>query len=237
MAAPTGATALDTRLFVAPALATAVVEEHLVALDLAAGEYAVFDRVATRVWHYLISEPPSRSSATEFAEMLGAELPVVEHDTLVFSEAQIRDGRLTRFPPPRPGGPARPVPRLPAFIGCAWWFRLRADQLLKRSFAEAYRVMAVPAAHISEPRMSLAAVLARFGTAENLYPSRRAPLDCLPRSLALTRFLRCAGWPAEHVIGVRLFPFEAHAWVEVDDAPVHERSDIGDIYTVIHRQP
>ena len=237
MGAPPGASVLDTRLFVAPTLTTAVVEEHLVALDLSAGEYAVFHRVANRLWHHLTSDPVNRSSAMEIAAELGAELRVVERDAAEFSECEVRHGRLARFSPGRAGDSTRRAPRRRALIGSAWWFRLRADQLLKRSFAEAYAVMAVPAAQTRRRRMSLAAVLARFAAAENLYPSRRAPLDCLPRSLALTRFLRCAGWPAEHVIGVRLFPFEAHAWVEVDGAPVHERSDIGDIYTVIHRQP
>ena len=53
-----------------------------------------------------------------------------------------------------------------------------------------------------------------FGRAENFFVVRRAPDDCLVRSLSLYRFLREAGSRAEHVIGVRRFPFQAHAWVE-----------------------
>ena len=42
------------------------------------------------------------------------------------------------------------------------------------------------------------------------------------RSLALYRFLRSAHVPAQHVIGVRRFPFTAHAWVECGGAALFE---------------
>ncbi len=50
------------------------------------------------------------------------------------------------------------------------------------------------------------------------------PAGCLPRSLVLERCLQRAGAPAELRIGVRLEEgrFDAHAWVEVDGAPVGE---------------
>jgi hypothetical protein len=54
-----------------------------------------------------------------------------------------------------------------------------------------------------------------FLAAENFVFLRRAPNDCLVRSLALFRYLRWSGIPATHVIGIRRIPFAAHAWVEV----------------------
>ena len=59
-----------------------------------------------------------------------------------------------------------------------------------------------------------------FVRAENLFVAGRAPNDCLIRSLALYRYLRSADVPAEHLIGVKRFPLQAHAWVEVEGSPV-----------------
>jgi hypothetical protein len=57
-------------------------------------------------------------------------------------------------------------------------------------------------------------VLPAFVRAESFFVPRSAPDDCLLRSLSLYRFLREAGLGATHVIGVRRFPFQAHAWAE-----------------------
>ena len=49
-------------------------------------------------------------------------------------------------------------------------------------------------------------------TTTRYYYRRR--LDCLPRSLAIYVLLRRRGVPATLRIGVKRFPFAAHAWVE-----------------------
>ena len=51
---------------------------------------------------------------------------------------------------------------------------------------------------------------------------------CLQRSVAAARVLRAYGVEADVVIGYRLGPFMAHAWVEVggrivNDSPVFQR--------------
>lgn len=38
--------------------------------------------------------------------------------------------------------------------------------------------------------------------------------DCLPRALAIYHFLRAKGAPVEFRLGIKKFPFSAHAWVE-----------------------
>lgn len=55
-----------------------------------------------------------------------------------------------------------------------------------------------------------------------LIPAR---MLCLERSLVLHHLLRRKGVPAGLRMGVRAFPFEAHAWVEHDGAPVNEVAD------------
>ena len=87
----------------------------------------------------------------------------------------------------------------------------------------------------AEPLKCGGRLLKLFRTAEGCYPTRRAPMDCLPRSLALTRFLRTAGFPAEHVMGVALYPFEAHAWVELAGSALNEGATFLTRFTVIQR--
>ena len=75
---------------------------------------------------------------------------------------------------------------------------------------------------------------AAFVRAENFYWRRRAPNDCLPRSLALYAYMRRLGMPVVHRIGARRFPaFRCHAWVEYDGSPILDnRAKVSD-YTVI----
>ena len=58
------------------------------------------------------------------------------------------------------------------------------------------------------------------------------PMSCLRRSLVLQRILRGQGVVAELRIGVRKEgeKLEAHAWVEVEEAPVGETEEIAVTY-------
>lgn len=49
-------------------------------------------------------------------------------------------------------------------------------------------------------------------TATRCYYRRR--LDCLPRALTIFILLRSRGVPATLRVGVKRYPFGAHAWVE-----------------------
>lgn len=56
---------------------------------------------------------------------------------------------------------------------------------------------------------------------------------CLPRSLAVARRLLAAGAVPELVIGVKLEPFAAHAWVQCDGWLVNDRVDVVRDFTPI----
>ena len=58
---------------------------------------------------------------------------------------------------------------------------------------------------------------------------------CLQRSAALACLLRQYGTKAQMVIGSRLMPFQAHAWVEVEGAVVNDRPDVQETYAVLDR--
>lgn len=56
---------------------------------------------------------------------------------------------------------------------------------------------------------------------------------CLEQSLALYLLLRRRGVPAELRLGVQAYPFYAHAWVEVDGAPVNEDPETVDKFRTL----
>jgi Transglutaminase-like superfamily len=58
---------------------------------------------------------------------------------------------------------------------------------------------------------------------------------CLQRSAATVRLLKLFGYPAEMVVGARLMPFKAHAWVEVNGKVVNDKSYVRDMYSVLDR--
>jgi hypothetical protein len=195
----------------------------------------VLDEVATSMWQQLLLAPDDRD-ITALARRFSAPTTVVAADMVMFADKQRADRHLTLVPgsPTALGSPMRL--RLPS-IANAWRERAWATRDLRRSFTSAYHDRTGPTAAAVNParRPPVDRVVATFATAENWYFSRQAPRDCLPRSLSLLRVLRAAGWPAEHVIGVAMYPFQAHAWVELSGKPIREGVTFLDRFTAIQR--
>lgn len=61
----------------------------------------------------------------------------------------------------------------------------------------------------------------------------RANDRCLPRSLAVANRLVRLGARPDLVIGVKLAPFKAHAWVQWGELLVNERADVTRLFTPI----
>ena len=200
-------------------------------LDLSAGTYDVIDGVGSMMWRHLLRDPAERD-IPGLADTCGAPISVIDADLADFAEAQQQAGRL-QPEPLRPAPSAAPSPRYRPTVWRALRGRAAAERDLRRSFASAYTRCTAPAADTAPPRVPVDRLVQKFRTADGVFPSREAPLDCLPRSLALTRFLRTAGWPVAHVIGVALNPFEAHAWVELDGTPLDETASALLRYTKI----
>ncbi|KHK89070.1 lasso peptide biosynthesis B2 protein [Novosphingobium malaysiense] len=59
--------------------------------------------------------------------------------------------------------------------------------------------------------------------------------QCLPRSLAMCRYLIRRGIAAEVVFAVKLDPFKAHCWVEADGWIVNDRLEAAMPFTPIRR--
>ncbi len=79
-------------------------------------------------------------------------------------------------------------------------------------------------------------ILDRVCTAVNYacicYPKQAL---CLQRSFVTTYLLRKHGVPAHMVLGAQKLPFKAHAWVEVDEQAINERSNVQATYAVWDR--
>jgi hypothetical protein len=64
------------------------------------------------------------------------------------------------------------------------------------------------------------------------YPRRTL---CLKRSVVTTCLLRSYGVRAQLVVGTQHLPFRAHAWVELGDLPINERTDVRSAYAICER--
>jgi hypothetical protein len=61
------------------------------------------------------------------------------------------------------------------------------------------------------------------------------PVQCLQRSAATVCLLRQLGAPAHLVVGARHFPFQAHAWVEVEGRVINDKLSVIETYAVLDR--
>ena len=58
---------------------------------------------------------------------------------------------------------------------------------------------------------------------------------CLQRSAAAACLLKRCGIPAQMVVGARLMPFKAHAWVEVEGRVANDKPYVPQMYSVLDR--
>jgi hypothetical protein len=64
------------------------------------------------------------------------------------------------------------------------------------------------------------------------YLRRVSPLE---RSTAATLVLRRHGYQAVLVLGAQIFPYETHAWVEIEGRIVNDQPNLLDVYQVLER--
>lgn len=219
------------RLAAAQTIRHADVDGCRVILDLRSENYLVLDHVASAMWSILTEETDKEASLQSLAVSYGVDTQRLEGDLLGFARRCAEAGLLESpdaAPPVSGNGTKRA--RVSKFGGV----RARSGALsalrcliaTQRAISrEGFRSTYVRYGLIS-PSISkgdLSSALSAFRRAENFFILRRAPDDCLARSLALYRFLCEAGVRAEHLIGVKRIPFQAHAWVEHEGAPVLDK--------------
>ena len=94
------------------------------------------------------------------------------------------------------------------------------------------KVRAFPVTQVSCPARSVAEISDAVDLASIWYPKQ---VLCLQRSAATACLLKHYGHPAQMVLGVRMAPFRAHAWVEVDGRVVNDKPYVPEMYAVLDR--
>jgi hypothetical protein len=195
------------------------IQGSVIVLDLRTEAYYILDPVATLLWRALLVTDNDDEVFQAVQNEYAVERARLQTDLEAFKRHCITRGFLQEKESSRIiEKPQYVEPAQPNFLVIrGWWCLFRTVRSLSTlGFARTYReysCLPIPKQNSDSDRLVERSVDA-FRVAENFFLIRNAPQDCLPRSLALFRFLRLAGLPVEHCIGVRRFPFAAHAWVE-----------------------
>ena len=217
-----------------------LIDGNVIILDLRSGEYKILDDVATAMWLAVLAGSDRPCCIEQLANTFAAAPAKVAADLEAFLHEAEVSGLLTSQLPTAPAI-GRPAPRWPrsCLASGAWWSLFATTRMLAgNGFADAYAKLsacAKPKCDDGDGFTRLARAERAFSLAENFFVIPSAPQDCLPRSLSLYRFLLMAGVSADHVIGVRRFTFQAHAWVECAGRVVFDSPDFVRCYTELAR--
>lgn len=232
-------------LYVAPHIRHVWLDDRVAILDLRSESYFALDPTASAMWRELASGHDREQRLRNLHRQFSDQSPRLEPDLDAFMRRGIEAGWLlqARSAPCQVG---RALPRRrPArrFLTVrAWWSLFRVSRSLSvRGFSWTYNAVSqraqACAVRAHDHEQILSAAVKAFARVEEVFYLRTAPADCLPRSLALFRFLRTAGLPVEHCIGVQQFPFSAHAWTQFHGRVVHDDPLNKERYTVIASLP
>lgn len=227
---------------ISPQVRVAEVEGLTLVMDLPTSAFYFLDEDASRMWRELRNAEGSVVSAKEalgrgdessrrLAGML--EAFVASCEARGFLDSDLLAPAQGVGPAPRPRG----SPRRSLLTAQAWLWMLRMGfALRKKGFGAVYQRLedGTGPGTASVTSVDVEVARAAFVRAENFYVRRRAPNDCLPRSLSLYAYMRGLGLPVVHRIGARRFPaFRCHAWVEYDGAPILDEGADVSHYTLI----
>lgn len=232
----------------APHIRYCWVEDRVIILDLHSESYFALDPTASVMWQQLTRLQDSAEglrSQANFCSLESTESVDLEADFESFIQRCLTQGFLTETQAPSPPETEVSTRGLQGrrFLTIrAWWSLWSVNRsLAKCGFAHTYNAaLRLPKLQENQTRKqteSLATALKAFARAENFLYLKKAPRDCLPRSLALFLFLHSIGWPVEHCIGLQQFPFLAHAWTEYDGEVLHDDPMNQERFTVIARIP
>lgn len=215
-------------LYVSRDVRCEVVDECLVLLDFKTEGYYIFDPVATNMWKALLATDCDVDALQTLANKYSVDRSRLESDLAAFRCSCLRQRFLQENEPdPSARVAVRNTAGPTRFLALhAWWCLFAtARSLSARGFARTYlqySQLPISKSNTLDADALLQRSVAAFALAEDFFLIKRAPQDCLPRSLAVFRFLRSVGLPVEHYIGVQRFPFQAHAWVEYNGRIVQD---------------
>lgn len=227
------------RLYVSPNVLYEEIQGCLVILDLSTEAYYILDAVGTSMWKSLLATNDETQALRTLQSEYLVERVRLKADLETFRELCIEQGFLQKEEAERKAGISVYAGRQDFLVPRAWWcLCCTVRSLSANGLARTYQKccgLAVPKENPVDADDLLERAVAAFAMAENLFLIKSAPKDCLPRSLALFRFLRSAGLPVEHCIGVQRFPFQAHAWVEYGGRVVQDHPSRQSVFRTIAR--
>jgi Transglutaminase-like superfamily len=194
-------------------------DDRVTVIDFKAGRYFGLNSEASALWLGLVGDDSSSGWLVRFEQRFSVSSATAQtwlrefacdclNKNWIAPLAGNGAGADLDYPPPRRwlGPPAARA-----------WFAMAAVAVgLRRDGLAAILASYRKIAGRSAARGSIEQALAAFRRAEGAFLFASAPRDCLPRSLALFRFLASEGHPVTHHIGIRRHPFSAHAWVAIN---------------------
>ena len=210
---------------------------YVVILSLHDGRYHTLDEHGSRIW-LLVGEGTTVGRLLQsLAAELAADPEVIAGDVKAFVIELIRRRFLDLDPPaPRPQLAlpphqcrTRPTPAVPTLPTCVVSLIVLALALrtmrLGTVWRRAHGLSRRPCRPASQDYID--AVVRQVVSAAALSPLRA---QCLEQSLLTLALLRRAGVDARLRFGVLQFPFRAHAWVEVNGAPINDSQEALKLY-------
>jgi hypothetical protein len=191
------------------------IEGMVIIIDLRSGEYFGLDKAHASAWRAAM-RGDDREPAIDCAKRERLLAAALARGWLAASAQQ------KPTPCPRP----RKVSRLAHMFPRLWAFLclVRSYASLRLlGFEKTYSWASSASSYTTKANSDfshLDSAKAAFSRAERFIISQRGMEDCLPRTLALFVFLRGLGFRVRHCIGIRCFPFAAHAWVESSVGPL-----------------
>jgi len=213
---------MNKRLYPSKRIRHATIDSLTVIMDLKTDSYHTFDHQASFIFEKIIDADGDLALAfARYQQEFRGETRILDSRFERFVLQCIDLGFLTAkpFEGSDRNAPASPRPARLQFLSLQAWLSLflTGSSIKLRGFGrtyEKYNALSCALGLDNSDRL-LQTALAAFLRAENFISFANAPDDCLPRSLALFRFLRSIGFPVIHRIGGRRFPtLTMHAWVE-----------------------
>lgn len=195
------------------------IEGGVVILDVRRGDYVLFDPVASQMWNAIVRVADDEPNIGDLASRFGISASRCEEDLKEFILNCERRKFLRSADDPIVPSPQPVRYRAPNVLNAWKSLRTTRHNLDQAGFGAVYPLhcQMQRAERSRDENLGLTAALQAFSRAENFFRTRDARVDCLPRSLALHRFLIAGGFDVHHCLGVQRFPFNAHAWVVAGD--------------------
>ncbi len=258
-AGPTAPAAADVWFAVSPQVRRARDDDGLVILDIESGEYSTFNPVGGLVWTQL-EEGSSAGAIIRDLQARFDEVPdeVIERDVGAILENLESGGLIARrgeapaapeyLEPPPPSlapGTASGAGEGEAGDGGGFGSRVLWNlvslvtlvyiDLLMRLFRFPRLYAAVHDRRLTVQRAAPATVERICRSMDWAATAYFKKAWCLQRSAACVYLLRRLGCPADLALGVRVFPFEAHAWAELGGEVINDTVDYVGRFIVLDR--